>query len=120
MIAGILGLITQGISFFAERQKAKHEGQMAVIKSESYWEQKMAEGSVASWKDEYWTVVLSIPMILVFFPCMVPYIKAGFEVLNNDVPDWYKLAIGSAIAAAFAIKKVSDAIVTHFPPKTNG
>lgn len=69
--------------------------------SEIKWDQTMAENSATSWKDEFWTVLLAIPVVLVFIPDMAPYISEGFKVLQNDVPDWYKLALGTAIAAAF-------------------
>lgn len=65
------------------------------------WDKTMARASTTSWKDEFWTVLLSIPVVLVFIPDMAPYIADGFVVLKSDVPDWYKAALGIAIGAAF-------------------
>ena len=63
----------------------------------------MAEGSMYSWKDEYWTIILSIPMILCFFPDMVPHIKAGFAALKG-MPDWYQNVLMLSISASFGYR----------------
>lgn len=68
------------------------------------WDQIMAQGSQSSWKDEFWTVVLAIPAVLVFIPGASPYIAQGFVVLDT-MPDWYKAALGVAISAAFGVSK---------------
>lgn len=68
------------------------------------WDQLMAEGSKSSYKDEFWTIVLSIPAILVFYPNTAPHIAQGFVVLET-MPDWYKAALGVAISAAFGVSK---------------
>jgi len=64
------------------------------------WDQTMADGSKDSWKDEYWTIILSIPMIGAFIPGMDVYVLNGFTVLAST-PDEYKIFLGTAIAAAF-------------------
>jgi hypothetical protein len=68
------------------------------------WDQLMAEGSKNSWKDEFWTIVLAIPAVLVFLPSMSAHIAQGFAVLET-MPDWYKAALGVAISAAFGVSK---------------
>jgi len=65
------------------------------------WDKTMAKASATSWKDEFWTVLLAFPVILVFFPSMAEYVSNGFVVLERDVPQWYKVALGVAISAAF-------------------
>lgn len=122
IIGPLISLITTGISSYAEhkrlQQEGKNEAQRAKNErlrdrqlSEDDWDALMAEGSQDSWKDEYWTIVLSIPAILAFIPGAVPYVEAGFTVLEG-MPDWYKIALGVAIAAAFGIKKVHQLMVT--------
>ena len=49
--------------------------------STAEWERIMAEASKNSWKDEWLTIVFSIPLILVFIPSMVEHIQAGFTAL---------------------------------------
>lgn len=67
------------------------------------WETLHAKGAQTSWKDEYWTIVLSIPMILCFFPDMVEHVNAGFEALSNT-PEWYRKAIMMLIMASLGIR----------------
>ena len=67
------------------------------------WEQEMAKGSVLSWKDEYWTIVLSIPAVMSFIPGLSPYVVEGFAALNGT-PDWYQGLLMVAIGAAFGVQ----------------
>ena len=69
------------------------------------WDQIMAKNSASSWKDEYWTIVLSIPTILIFVPGMAHYIMDGFDSMRA-VPEWYKYALMTAIAAAFGRSEI--------------
>ena len=67
------------------------------------WEQTMAEGSVGSWKDEFWTIVLGIPAVMSFIPGLDVYVVAGFIALAGT-PDWYQNLLMMAIGAAFGIQ----------------
>ena len=37
------------------------------------WERIMAQGSQSSWKDEWFVIVLSIPLVLAFVPGLTPF-----------------------------------------------
>ena len=93
-----------------EIDAALHQKQVeAVAQATSYeaaWNLAQANNSATSWKDEYWTIVLSIPMISVFIPGLVPYVQAGFKALN-DLPGWYQEFIGVAISAAFGLQQAN-------------
>ncbi len=78
-------------------------GQMADIN----WDAQSMKNAQNSWKDEYWTIVISIPMILCFVPSMAPYVKQGFDALSGT-PAWYQGAVVTAIAAAFGMKKFAN------------
>jgi len=91
---------------------------MMQTEGEMEWNKFMAQGSMSSWKDEYWTIILSIPMIGCFIPKLAPHILRGFEVLATT-PDWYKAAVGVAIAASFGYRKFADWNMKRFV-KTNG
>lgn len=64
------------------------------------WDMTMAKASKDSWKDEYWTVIVSIPLIGGFVPSWAPYILDGFAVLAQ-MPVYYQGFVGVAFAAAF-------------------
>jgi hypothetical protein len=65
----------------------------------------IAQINSAGWKDDWFTYVFSIPLIFAFVPWAVPYIKAGFAVLET-MPVWYKAYLGSAVASAFGLHTV--------------
>lgn len=74
--------------------------QLQKVQSDLDWEKSMADSSKMSWKDEFWTIILAVPFVGAFIPAAVPYIAAGFDILSK-VPEWYGIALGLAISAAF-------------------
>ena len=91
----------------AKESQAKQELKIRSIESTDSWEQLQAQGSQTSWKDEWFVVVLSIPMICAFIPDLVPFIERGFVVLSG-MPDYYKAFLGAAIAESFGIKGLAN------------
>ncbi len=81
------------------QQKRLNQGQKADIA----WEDTSLKQS--GWKDDYWTIVLSLPMMMCFVPGLVMYAMAGFEALDKT-PLWYRVAVGTAIGAAFGTKQI--------------
>ena len=71
------------------------------------WERIMAENSGGSWKDEFFAVILAIPLILCFIPGMEGVVAHGFEQLSK-APDWYFWALLTAISASFCVKGVKQ------------
>ena len=69
------------------------------------WERIMAEGAKSSWKDEWFVIVLSIPLVLAFVPGAEGWVDRGFEQLNK-APDWYFYSLGIAISASFGVRGV--------------
>ena len=67
------------------------------------WERIMAEGSKSSWKDEWFVIILSIPLILCWIPGAEGWVDRGFEQLNK-APDLYFYSLGIAISASFGIR----------------
>lgn len=104
MIGGIASTWLEGK---ADEAKAKQQVRIKAIESEENWEKMMAEGSQTSWKDEWFVLILSIPMILAFIPSAVPYIEEGFRVLDS-MPEYYKGFLAAAIAASFGLKSLTN------------
>lgn len=90
----------------AEEKQAQHERKLEVIKNESSWDNIQATNSGASFKDEWFVLLFSIPLILAFIPDAVPHVKAGFDVLES-MPDWYKGFLGAAVAASFGLRTLA-------------
>ena len=95
----------------AEEKQAVHERKMEHIKNDSDWEAKMAEASGSSWKDEFWTIILAIPIFMVGYAIamndmtVVDRVKESFAALS-ELPEWYQYLLFIAISSSFGIKGV--------------
>ena len=69
------------------------------------WERIMAQGSQSSWKDEWFVIVLSIPLVLALIPGTEGWVHNGFEQLSK-APDWYFYSLGIAISSSFGVRGV--------------
>ena len=89
--------------------EAKTNAVIEKIKTQQYadiaWENTQINNS--GWRDDYFTIVLSIPAILCFIPGMVGYVVAGFAALAT-CPPWYQWMLGIAVGAAFGYRKIAD------------
>lgn len=66
------------------------------------WETTMAEGTMASWKDEFLTVILSIPLV----SAMVGYPEVAYRAFEafKVAPEWYQLSFLVAVGASFGVR----------------
>jgi len=114
LISPLAGLASSFIEGQVSKQKAKAtlaqteaEAKAEIMKTaathDSKWELIMAEGTKNSWKDELVTIVVLIPVILVFIPGMEEVVKNGFDRLN-ELPDWYQYLVFLVCSAALGIK----------------
>jgi hypothetical protein len=106
LIAPIANLLGGWLKNKAEEKQALHERKLESIKHEANWDNIQATNSGTSWKDEWFTLLFSIPLIMAFVPEMVQIVRDGFEVLEG-MPDWYKGFLGAAVAASFGIRTLS-------------
>jgi len=117
MVASPLTDIAKG---WQQRKTVKLESDLAIAKAKTdanikkietgqaadiAWEKTSLDQS--GWKDEYWTIVLSIPMIMCFIPGLVSYVESGFAALQ-ETPLWYRYVVGIAIGSAFGVKSVAN------------
>ncbi len=70
------------------------------------WDITMAEGSKHSWKDEWLTILFSIPLILAFIPGMEEVVANGFAQLQA-MPEWYQYSLGVIVAASFGVRSAT-------------
>lgn len=74
------------------------------------WDIEQVRASEGSWKDEWLTLLVSIPLILAFVSDDArDAVRAGFEALSA-MPDWYRWAVGVVFAASFGVKKADNLI----------
>jgi hypothetical protein len=96
----------------AEQSKAVHEAKMKVIQNDGDWENKAIDATTESWRDEFWTLVLAIPIFMIGYsiivndPDIVVRVEDGFNALAQ-LPEWYQYLLFIAISSSFGIKGVS-------------
>lgn len=109
LIAPIANLAGGYLKNKAEEKQAKHKAKMSMIKNDADWESKMAEASKDSWKDEYFTICLSLPLFFIGYavaandPAIIDRVKDGFAALG-ELPDWYQYLLFIAVSSSFGIK----------------
>lgn len=113
MLQNLIGPIAQiaggWLKNKAAEKQATHEARMNIIQNDADWESKMADASSNSWKDEWFTVILSIPLILIGYAVtvddvtIIDRVKTGFQALE-ELPEFYQYLLFMAVSASFGIK----------------
>lgn len=111
LISPVANVAGQIIKNRGEIAKAKHDAQMQTIQNNADWESKMADASANSWKDEFWTLVLAVPIFMIGYsiivddPSIIERTKLAFQALD-ELPDYYQYLLFICISASFGIKGV--------------
>ena len=66
------------------------------------WDVAQAKASETSWKDEWLTVVFTLPLILLLFG-EEDRVNNFFIALGN-CPEWYQYLLGTIVAASFGFR----------------
>jgi hypothetical protein len=105
-IANLAGTWLEG-RVATTRAKAEAKATVIIKQAESAadWEAAMARNSGRSWKDEWLTLLFSVPLIMCFIPSMVTYVQDGFSVLET-MPDFYQYTLSVIVAASFGVRSV--------------
>lgn len=109
LIGPVTGLVTDWFKSQREKSEAKHKAQMEVLGNTALWEQKMAEASNTSWKDEWFTILLSTPIVAIIYGVImndsdvIGRVGLAFQQLN-DLPEWYQYLLFVAVFASFGIR----------------
>lgn len=90
-------------------KQAKADAIIEIIKTKGVgdiaWENTQIQNS--GWKDEYWTILISTPLVLAWIPYTRPWVFEGFNAFAG-MPDWYQVSVGVAVSAAFGFKKFAE------------
>ena len=126
MVWNIVGQIVSG--GFKVLKTQSETKQLKALAEQKHYE-RMVEGKIEyeiaaqkqmdnSWRDEWFTVILSLPLIIVFGsvflnkPEWITKLKEAFETLNQ-LPEWYIYALLAAIASSFGLK-LTDLAINKF------
>ena len=109
IVSSVAGLATTWMKRKGEKDQAKHEVKLSKINGAIDADVAATKAMSDSMKDEWFTILLSIPCLIIFYAAiagdieMIEQIKLAFVVMG-DLPDWYQWAFSGAIAASFGIR----------------
>ena len=92
LISPVANLVGGYLNNKHEQAQAKHQAKLQVIQNDADWESKMAQASNNSWKDEFWTIVLAVPLFCLGYSVVaddasiVDRVRYSFDVLST-LPD---------------------------------
>lgn len=111
IISEVFGIVRTWLQGRQKIQEATDARKAQIIQNDANWDNLMAQASASSWKDEWLTLLFSVPLIGCFIPAAVPHVQAGFEALKS-MPGWYSYTIGVIVAASFGVKGAISAYKT--------
>lgn len=109
LIGPAMDLAKDFIKGKADEKKAIQERKIQSIQNDADWEAKMADATSNSWKDEFWSIILALPIAAVAYSIaiddvsIIDRVKEGFLVLDN-LPEWYQYLLFIAVSASFGVK----------------
>jgi len=111
LFSGAVDFAKDFIKGKVEEAKIKKDIKLEALKNEGAWEQIMAEGTHTSFKDEFFTILLSVPIILVGYAVamdemeIIARLHDAFIALEA-LPDWYSYLLFIAVSASFGMRSV--------------
>jgi len=93
----------------ADEKKAIQQRKINAIQNDADWENKMANATSNSWKDEFWSIILALPIAAVAYSVavddvsIIERVNEGFAALNK-LPEWYQYLLFIAVSASFGLK----------------
>ena len=107
LIGSLTGLATSIIDGKTQIKLTEAEIKKKQLTGEIDWDLEAMRATETSWKDEWITLLFSIPLILAFCGDWGNDIVArGFEALEV-MPQWYQIALGGIVSASIGMRSVS-------------
>lgn len=114
IVVGVADIVKGLITNKKEKQAAQHEVDIEKIRNQGAldianqkattdYDIEALKQSERSWKDEYLTILLSLPFIGSFLPVVQDYVVTGWGYLSQ-APNWYQASFIGVIAATFGLR----------------
>ena len=102
IVGPVAGLASSYIEGKTAVQKAKATKDLKIATGEIDWDIEAMKATQSSWKDEWLTVVFTLPLILLLFG-EEERVNNFFLALSN-CPEWYQYLLGTIVAASFGFR----------------
>lgn len=89
----------------------KLEGIQSANAEEFLADSKRQDSLANSWKDEYITIVVSIPLIMCFVPGLTDIVFNGFTALDAT-PQWYQYMVVAVFSVGAGVPLASKTVKT--------
>lgn len=83
------------------KAQAQIDREHATLEGALNWEIMSIKNS--GWRDEYVTVLFTLPYIAVFLPWTQDYVKVGFDYVGAT-PFWYQMVLLAIIGSALGVR----------------
>ena len=107
ILTSLAGLATSVIDSKTQVKLTEAEIKRKQLTGEIDWDIEAIRATQNSWKDEWITLLFSIPLILAFCGDWGnAIVQAGFASLEG-MPKWYQYSLGGIVSASIGIRSVS-------------
>ena len=106
IVGSLAGLATSVIDGKTAVKKAEAQTKMKIATGELDWDLEAMKATQNSWKDEWITLLFSIPLILAFCGDWGNDIVAKGFVALEVMPQWYQIALGGIVSASIGMRSI--------------
>lgn len=109
LIGPVFSLGKQWLENKQEKSKAKHQAELNRIYQDGAAETSLIAQMATSWKDEYWTLVVSTPVLAIMYGVatdndqIIARVRDGMTALES-MPTWFQLILSVAVLTSFGVK----------------
>lgn len=122
LLKGIWDIGARWIQHKQKKSELLQEKELAVLQNDADWDKMQAIASQSSWKDEWFVLIFSIPLLTIMVAPIWEvlflsdtYVEGsllkaaidGLEALDK-APDWYVICVLVMVAASFGYKKLAE------------
>lgn len=127
MLGGILrdvvGIFADGLRHKRAIREAEVMSRIEFVRqkqlAEIDWDITAQQNAGNSWKDEWFVLLLSFPLIGAFVPQLQPYVEQGFANLAA-MPDYYKAFLATAVGASFGYRALAQPFINKMTAGVQG
>ena len=109
LVGPIVDLAKDWFKRRADKTQAEHEREIRRINGEIGLDTMSAEDMRHSWKDEWLTIIFTVPMVIVFYgaitddPAIINRITLAVQTIT-ELPEWYVHIMYGIVAASFGLR----------------